>query len=491
MTYSIEDVDAERLYVGLAKMDTIFCLIRFLVVFIVVGLCSIGAAGQQSSSTAPPAYLVPRYDEDWTPLKDPSRRREFWDSIKYIPIGSRDGWYASVGGEARETYERFHNPDFGDSPQDPNGYWLQRLLVHGDLHFGPSVRIFADVVSGLEFGRNGGPRPFVDRDKLDLHQAFIDFRLAPHSPRSPVLRVGRQEIGFGSSRMVAFREGTNVSSSFDGARLTWLLEKWTMDAFATKPVATTPGIFDDKPQHSNTFWGLYSTRRLSTPSSTSVDLYYLGLDRKSARFDQGVAREIRHTLGARFWGHQKAWNYDDESMFQFGEFGGGEIRAWRVATDTSYTFASATWRPAPGFVADVASGDHDPNQPDLQTFNALFQSGVYSGKAGILGPANEIRLEPYCNLHLSERISTSAGWGFFWRESLGDGLYDIAGNLRRSGRLNQARYQGNRAISGLKWQVDRHLSMEMQYMYVFNGPFTRPSSTASLSYVGVWGTYRF
>ncbi len=109
-------------------------------------------------------------------------------------------------------------------------------------------------------------------------------------------------------------------------------------------------------------------------------------------------------------------------MYQFGSFGVGTINAWRVAADNWYSFLSVRWRPRIGLATDFASGDKNPANPDLQTFNSLFQSGTYSGRANILGPDNAIRLEPSLGLFFSERLTLSAGWGFFWRESSNDGL---------------------------------------------------------------------
>jgi len=64
------------------------------------------------------------YDEDWRFLSDPTRRAESWDKVKYVPLAN--GVFASFGGEARETYERFGNENFGLSLPSPDGYFLQR-----------------------------------------------------------------------------------------------------------------------------------------------------------------------------------------------------------------------------------------------------------------------------------------------------------------------------------------------------------------------------
>jgi hypothetical protein len=451
-------------------------------------------AGQSKAPDDSCSYRLPHYEEDWSCVRKPSHSADSVDTIKYVALGRGEDSYLSLGGAVRETYERFHNAEFGLQPQDLDGYLLQRYLFHVDAHVGERVRGYVEFLSALENWRVGGPRQIVDEDKLDVHQCFLDFDWGQTQLGQTVVRVGRQEMALGSGRLVALREGTNVPFSFDGVRAQVHRETLELDVFATKPVQNRIGIFDDPPQAGSWFWGVYSSSAIHLNGHPShFDLYYLGLARNPAVFNQGKARETRHTIGMRIWNFEGAWNYDTEGMFQFGSFGNRDIRAWRVASDTSYGFASVRWQPRLGFAADVASGDRDPFSPKLETFNALFQSGTYSGRAQILGPANTIRIEPSIKASPHSGVSISAGWGFYWRESVHDGLYGIAGNLLVPASTTRARYEGSRPIVELDWQVNRHLSVHVNYIYVFNGPFERQAihGTPSMSYVSPWVTYEF
>jgi len=115
-------------------------------------------------------------------------------------------------------------------------------------------------------------------------------------------------------------------------------------------------------------------------------------------------------------------------MYQFGRFGAGNIRAWRGVVEASRGFA-ARWNPRVKIDFDVASGDRNRSSANLGTFNSFFQSGEYSGRAGLLGASNSIRLEPTLTLAPRRNVSVSTGWGFYWRETRQDGLYGIPGNL--------------------------------------------------------------
>jgi isoquinoline 1-oxidoreductase beta subunit len=329
----------------------------------------------------PCRYRLPHYEERWSCVSGVSHAPDYLDRVKYLVLGEET--YVSFGGEIRETYERFRNPNFGLQPQDLDGYLLQRYLFHSEVRVRKSVRVYVELLSALENRRAGGPRPVVDEDRLDFHQGFVDIDLDIGQNRHAVLRFGRQEMALGSDRLIAFREGTNVPFCFDGVRTVLNLASWDVNIFATKPVANRPQIFDDPPEAGNWFWGIYMTRPLHLGKRIlNLDAYYLGLDRNLATFQQGTAHETRHTVGARVWNWSGPWNYDAETIFQFGSFGAGDIRAWRVAADLSYGFPFVRGEPRFGLTADLASGDKSSGR--RLTFGQL--AGAASHKQPVQNP---------------------------------------------------------------------------------------------------------
>src|SRR4030095_11974961 len=97
----------------------------------------------------------------------------------------------------------------------------------------------------------------------DLSQWCLDGRIPLSDTNSITLRVGRQELNYGSSRLISFREGPNVRLSFDGLKTILRIGEWQVDAFAVKPVRTRPGAFDDDPDPNQKFWGLYAVTPVS------------------------------------------------------------------------------------------------------------------------------------------------------------------------------------------------------------------------------------
>jgi len=104
----------------------------------------VGPGSEAVTGSGVPTYKLLRYDEDYSYLKDPDRRTDFWDPIKYIPIGDWDDWYVSFGAQLRPWFQFYDNFDFGTTP-GPNAFLTQRYLFHGDFHFGPNVRFFWPV----------------------------------------------------------------------------------------------------------------------------------------------------------------------------------------------------------------------------------------------------------------------------------------------------------------------------------------------------------
>src|SRR5580658_3222676 len=160
-------------------------------------------------------YSLMREDEDWGFLNDSSLRQDFWDPIKYVRLGPQ-GWFLTIGGEAREALEQVGNDNWGKQNYT-NTFFLERYMLHMDWHLGKYVRAFVQLKSGLESFRTGGARP-IDEKKLDFEAAFIEVG-SEAGNNWVVMQAGRQELNYGSGRLVSVREGPNVRQSFDGAKL--------------------------------------------------------------------------------------------------------------------------------------------------------------------------------------------------------------------------------------------------------------------------------
>ena len=438
-----------------------------------------------------PAFNQSRYKEDFQFLKKSEKRTDFFDPLKYIPFNKTESIYLTIGGETRQHFEFISNNNWGKGVQDDNGYYLQRYLVHGDLHTGERIRFFVQFMSGMETGRNGGPRS-VDKENLDLNQGFFDIDFWKNSGQRLTFRAGRQELIFGSRRFINYRERPNMRLSHDAIMGIYHKDNWDVRVFGARPVILNPDGFDNKSKESNSFWGLYGVRE-NFPLFLNLDLYYLGWRNLNAIYDQGEAEEIRHTLGTRIWGKRKNFDYNFELLYQFGEFGQGDIHAYALASDTGYTWSLGGLRKIRfSLRADIYSGDNDPNDSDLNSFNPFFPKGKHISQLAASGLINQRDLHPRINLTLDEYWSLTTSALFIWRDSLDDGIYSIGSGVLRSGSTSRARYVGTQPELEVKYRFSRHLDLKGIFNYFRAGKFLKKTSNGSdINYLGSMLTFRF
>ncbi|WP_178133398.1 alginate export family protein [Vineibacter terrae] len=425
-----------------------------------------------------------RYDEDYRYLADPARRGDPWDPLKHIPLNGAGDVYLSLGGELRERYE--HTRNLGVRGKDD--VLMNRLLLSADLHVGDAFRSFVQFGVLSQFGRDGGSLA-TDENRLDFQQAFFDASTGLGPTERATLRVGRQEMNYGSGRFVSIREGPNARRSFDGFRALYRAGGMDIDAFVTRPVQLLPGTFDDRPDKKQGFWGAYAVARL--PAGMNLDVYYFGLDRANAVFAAGIADERRHTLGTRLWGASGAFDYNVEAAFQFGSFGSQTIRAWGVSADLGVTFATLPFKPRLGLKANAESGDGNPQDRRLGTLNPLFPNHAYFSEAAVGAPMNDIDFQPNLTLQLAQRLSFYVGWDFFWRQSTRDAVYNAALLPIPGTAQNNSRYIGDLITTHLRWRVDRHLEVNLDYTHFFAGGALRKAGRGDIDFAMMSVAYRF
>jgi hypothetical protein len=462
-------------------------------------LASVSAWGQDTQSNEPDCPSAPKslplmtYDEPVQYLATPGCRTNLLDSIQFIPLSRDDeNYYVSFGFWIRERGEYASNPNWSDSPPG-NIYQMQRYFLHTDLHLGERFRFFGELATSLVDGRNGGPRPGLDEEKMYVHQGFLDLCLWKSGADSLTLRTGRQEMALGSENLVSTRDGRNIRRSLDGARLTWMKGGWTVDFLAARPTLENSDYFDDPPNHSQSFWAAYAVHPFRFLPRGNIDLYYMGLDNKSVPFDgKGTGREQRETIGTRLWGTTDHWDYNDEFTFQWGWFGPGNIRAWAVSTEHGYRLEQAPLSPRFGLRAVAFSGDQNPSSPNVGTFNSIYELGPYFSYAELFARRNLVALQPSADLKLTKTVSLKFNPAFFWRESTSDGLYSVGNAVIVPGTNSNARFIASQASTQLRWRMTRNFTWFTEYGHFFAGEFLKQSTPGkSINYWTGWLDIRF
>jgi len=436
---------------------------RYLLSIWILVCISLCVTGQSNAG-----FKLLRYDEDYGYLRQDSNRN-WYQQTKYDPVFSNS--YLSFGGEVRYQYLYFKNEDWGAAPKDDDGFILTRWLAHADLHSGNHFRAFLQLQSSLANGMAKAPSP-VDESQLNLHQGFIDVYLPQGQGKSVTLRIGRQELAYGSQRLVAVRDGPNNRQSFDAARLIYTVNSLRVDAFYSHYVRAQQKIFGDGFNRDGKFWGIYAVRN-KIPFGGNIDLYYLGLWKRRAGFDDGQGEELRHSIGSRLWAARGGFRYDMEGVYQFGKFDGRQIDAWTLSVNAGYKFNRLRFNPEIALKTELISGDRQYKDSKLQTFNPLFPRGGYFGLVSLIGPSNLFDLHPSLGLDLTKKLFFNMDCDIFWRYSRNDGIYGPNVVLIYSGKNSDHKYVGKQFSGDLNYSPNKFLYFRWEFTWFNTGAYLK------------------
>lgn len=450
-----------------------------------IGLLFIGLHGFSQSL---PAFKPLRYDEDYTFLKSDTAK-DWYKRIKYTPLSKSGDACISYGGDVRYQYFYVQHEDWGDEPEDPDGYILTRWLMHADLHAGRQVRTFVQLQSSFANSRPAASA--VDDNSLELHQAFVDYQVNRGKKDQLIFRVGRQELLYGSQRLVSVREGPNNRQSFDGIRSLFVSGNVKADLFYSHYGAARKGIFDDGFNEKIKCWGAYWVHH-KVPVVKNTDLYYLGLYKENAIFDAGVGKELRHSAGVRIWNGKGTTVYDLEAVYQFGKFSGQSISAWTASMNVSHRFNGIKWKPEAGLKMELISGDKHAGDSILQTFNPLFPRGAYFGLAALIGPANLFDIHPSLSFKLTGQLGLETDIDLFWRYSAGDGLYAVNGSLIYPGRNIPEKYIGKQLACALVYSANGYFFLRGEFTWFDAGSYLKEAATGKdILFTGITAQVKF
>ncbi|WP_109699662.1 alginate export family protein [Chitinophaga deserti] len=451
--------------------------------FILLLLCFVQVDGQ----SVPPFKLL-RYDEDYR-LFSKDSSGDWYKRMKFSPLSKDGRTYIGYGGEVRFQYFYVNNANWGDDPDDRDGYVLSRYLAHADFHAGEHFRTFVQLQSSIAGSLvSAGP---VDENPLEVHQGFMDFRIAPARRSQLVLRLGRQELSYGSQRLVSVRERPNNRQSFDAVRSLLVAGDYKADLFYSYYVTAKDGIFDDGLNRDIRLWGLYVVKQ-QVAVIRNVDVYYLGLWKRSAFFDDGQGKERRHSFGVRIWDDKRNWRYDAEVVYQTGRFAGKTISAWTASLNTSYLLSNVKLRPELGLKAELISGDRHYDDGRLQTFNPLFPKGAYFGLAALIGPANLIDVHPSLSVSLLKKVKVGIDYDVFWRYSVNDGIYGVNMAPLYTGRNVADKYIGGQLATDVSYTPNGFIFLSAELTWFKAGSYLKGvSSGEDILLTGTTVQFRF
>jgi len=391
----------------------------------------------------------------------------------------------SFGFNLRERAVIDHAPSFGTLPRAGGEWLLSRVEAHADVRLGGRVQVFVQLQSAFAPGKPTlAP---VDRDRLDVEQAFVGLS-EPLGGGKLRVRFGRQLIPIELQRFISVREGPNLRQSYDAAYVDYERGGWRVTTAYTRPVNTRDErAFDDYSDPHLTLSGVLVRRRL--PAASQLSVSYMRYTRDDAVFASAAGHERRNIVDVRLTGAARGFDWNVEAMHQTGDISSQPIEANAFGLLAGYSITAGRWAPHLGLGVDVATGDGDPHDGRLETFNPLFPNGYYL--AGYTGYPNLIHITPAFTVHPAGAVSVVLAAASQWRQTVADAIYvfpdfPIAGTAGRPGR-----YTGSYGEVRADWTLTPRCSASVDAVHYAIGQVIREVGGNDANYLGIEVRYRW
>lgn len=409
----------------------------------------------------------PFFDADWRFVDSiPWEDRTCVERLKRIPLN--DCWLFSTGGEYWSRYHHEHNSRLTEAR---NTFNLQHVRLYGDLWYSDWLRFYGEYVWADSFGEDLPATP-IDVDRGDILDLFVDMKLFEYDAKPVYVRAGRQELLYGSQRLITPLPWGNKRHTFQGVKVFRQGEKWDFDAFWTQFVPANPSSFDnaDENQDFAGSWLTYKPKKGET-----VDFYYLLYDNQNNITQQNIVRAPfqTHTLGTRWAGDNNGFLWDFEGALQFGEQNNNDIFAGMASAGVGRSWKDNCLTPTVWLCYDYASGDSDPNSGDVNTFNQQFPFGhYYLGWMDMVGRQNIHDVNAHLYVYPTPWMTCWVQYHHFWLDQSTDALYNPGGVAYRRDATGAAGTNvGDEINFVVNFHLTRYSDILASYNKLFGGSF--------------------
>lgn len=307
-----------------------------------------------------------------------------------------------IGAEIRGRYENkqdagtIPNTDFISGTAVSSEFTLLREKIHIGYQAAPAFGVF---VEGRDSSTHDLP-PFDD--DFDLYQAYATIGNSGAFPLTA--RIGRQELSYGDQRFIGRADWSNLGRSFDAIKLRYENSFGWVDAFAGRVVLPDDGNFNVSNDYDN-LSGIYASTPVLMPWQ-DTQFYFLARNSGPQAVNSGsngipaspsTQRDI-YTVGTLWKSRPDAlegWDYSMELAYQFGSVYNQALadrldqQSYGIFLNAGYTWKCVPATPRLGISYEHGSGDGDPTDGKVQTFENLFgtQHKPY-GLMDLTGPRN-------------------------------------------------------------------------------------------------------
>lgn len=385
-----------------------------------------------------------------------------------------------MGAESRYRFEYRDDFNLADQSYEDDAVNLFRNRLSADLKIKPleSVRtyhFFAEGQSAQSFAQNGLNKTNQYVNQLDLRQLFVKIdKLFYEIPLT--VKAGRQELSYGDERFVGPLNWSNTSRVFDAVKLVYSPRTWLqLDTFFSQ-VVRNEATRVDKTVHDDNFYGFYAAYNKIKDHVIDSFLFIRNKQDESLVSERaGKKGDLReYTLGNRFKGKRGAVDYGTEYALQFGRRAHDEIEAWAFHQELGYTFLAEWGTPRLYAEYNHASGDRNPTDGVVSTFDNLFPTN-HSKYGAIdflsLKNMNDVMLGTSVKPHAKVKLASEFHW--FFLDAKESPWFNASGGTFRSANPNADTQLGEELDLTASYAINQYLTALVGYSHFFAGPFAQ------------------
>ncbi len=400
-------------------------------------------------------------------------------------------WLA-FSGEIRLRGEGFTGAGF--RPDDGDGYLLTRVRLNMRIQPTSWMRFFVQGQDAHILGEDEAkvaPLP-PNQDDFDLRQGYVEFGDVEKSRFG--FRAGRQELAFGSQRLLGTANWLNTPRSFDGFRTTFRGNGFQVDAFAACMDKIVTRKFN-KCVPGNNIYGGYGTLSKLLPH-TSIEPFLFWRRQSGVKSEAGPLGVMNQATIGFHWSVKpaKGIDYDVEMARQAGSVGSDSISAWAGHWVAGYTFMNSRHKPRVFSEFDYASGDSNAADGTRATFDQIYPSGhdLYA-MTDQIGLKNIEMIREGLEFTPAAKWRLTAKYGSYWLANTHDALYSGASAaLARSAAGTAGRWVGQELDFVAAYNYNKRTAFSAGFGHLFPGTFlknTTPAVGYNYPYVAI--TYAF
>ena len=431
------------------------------------------------------------------------------------PLSFLDGKVVFDLHEKLRFEARHNNFDFNDSVNafTDDAWLLQKFRLGLTLQPTPWFKAYVQAQDAREIDSDRpnipGALAAEGDDNFDLYQGYLEFSNYKVFPLG--LKVGRQILTYGDERLVGPLDWNNFSRTFDAVKLRLEQPGWSVDLFTSTPAVVSRDSFNTSDLFNGTETGrnlVFSGIHFHTDAVPwgSYEAYSYVVDQAlgntsnlsgqlAARVFTGNPAERSDfvTLGMRAKGDPKklhGFEFDVEANYQTGTVRDLDLQAFAAHAGAGYNF-EASWKPRLWLDYTYGSGDRNPADGKIETFQNLFPTNhKFYGIMDLTAMQNMHHGIGGLRVNPSKSVTINLDYHAFFAASTDDVWYRANG-LTAVRPLNAAArnadpYRGSEIDLVATWKVSKNLQLQSGYAHFFAGNYladTGASDDADFGYL--------